>query len=60
MNNPITIQKHKNITLATGKKLHVIKIEDIVRCEAFNTYTLFYLSNGAQILMTKTLKEYES
>jgi len=35
-----------------------VNIADIVRCQADNTYTLFVLNNGEQILVSKTLKEY--
>ena len=35
-----------------------VKITDIVRCEASNNYTTFYLQNGEQVLVCKTLKEF--
>ncbi len=35
-----------------------VNIADIIRCQADNTYTLFVLNNGEQILVSKTLKEY--
>ncbi len=49
----------KKIILSTADKIHVLKVTDIVRCEAADTYTLFHLQNGEQIVVTKTLKEYE-
>ncbi|MEJ7682804.1 MAG: LytTR family DNA-binding domain-containing protein [Segetibacter sp.] len=35
-----------------------VSIDDIIRCEANNTYTFFYLTTGERILVSKTLKEY--
>lgn len=35
-----------------------VNIADIIRCQADNTYTLFVLVGGEQILVSKTLKEY--
>lgn len=42
-------------------QLHEIKyvsVDEIIRCEADNSYTLFYLSNGEKILISRSLKEY--
>ncbi len=49
----------KKIVLSSSGKIHILKVADIIRCEAMNTYTLFYLKNGEQLLITKILKEYE-
>jgi two-component system LytT family response regulator len=32
---------------------------DIVRCESDGNYTLFFLSDGRKLLVTKILKEYD-
>lgn len=48
----------KRIILRTSDFLHVVRIEEIVRCEATNNYTFFYLKNGKKILVSKTIKEY--
>jgi len=37
-----------------------VNIEDIVRCEADDNYTNFMLNNGNHILVSKTIKEYET
>ncbi len=49
----------RRITLHTLDKIHVVNINDIVRCEADVNYTRFFFSNGTALLVTKTLKEYE-
>lgn len=46
------------IALPTLSEIRYIKVNNIVRCEAENNYTTFYLNNGEQILVCKTLKEY--
>jgi len=46
------------IALPLFSETRYISINDIVRCEADNTYTRFFLTNGEQVLVSKTLKEY--
>jgi two-component system, LytTR family, response regulator len=38
----------------------IISIDDIIYCEADSCYTIFKLTNGKQIISSKTLAEYES
>ena len=58
-----TLLRNKNgferITLPTFEGFRFINLKDIVRCEADNNYTNFYLNSGEKILVTKTLKEYD-
>lgn len=49
---------HK-IVLSTSEKIHVIETDQILRCESDNYYTNFFLTDGKQILISKTLKENE-
>lgn len=49
---------HK-IVLSTAEKIHVIDVDDILRCESDNYYTYFYFTNGDKLLISKTLKENE-
>ena len=49
---------HK-IILSTVEKIHVIDVDDILRCESDNYYTYFYFINGDKLLISKTLKENE-
>jgi two-component system LytT family response regulator len=46
------------IALQQQKETRYITLTDIIRCEADNTYTFFYLQNGERILVSKGLKEY--
>ena len=50
---------HRRIALSSSEKIHMVYVRDIIRCESQGAYTLFYLSNGEQILVTKNLKEFE-
>lgn len=49
----------QNITLNTEHKYHNIPLDEIVYVEADSNYSRFYLNNDKQILVTKTLKEFE-
>ncbi|RKX82132.1 MAG: DNA-binding response regulator [Spirochaetes bacterium] len=52
------LDRIKKIVLRTAESIHIISIEDIIRCEADVNYTTFYLKNGEKLLVSKTLKEY--
>lgn len=49
---------HK-IVLSTSEMIHVIQVDDIIRCESDNYYTYFYFTDGRKLLVSKTLKENE-
>lgn len=46
------------IALPLQQEIRYVQVQDIVRCEAENTYTFFYLKDGQQILVSRPLKEY--
>jgi two-component system LytT family response regulator len=48
------------IALPASDGVRFVKIKDVVRCESDNNYTMFYLNNKEKILISKTLKEYET
>jgi two-component system, LytTR family, response regulator len=50
---------HKRIAIHSLEKVHMINIDDIIRCESQGAYTIFHLKQKEQILATKNLKEYE-
>jgi two-component system, LytTR family, response regulator len=49
----------KKIVLKTSDSIHVVNINEIVRCEADGNYTVFMLAGGKKILVSNTLKEYD-
>lgn len=59
------LQQLKKPEAATGKialpmqsEIRYIPLTEIIRCEADNTYTFFFLANDEKILVSKSLKEY--
>lgn len=52
--------KTKRIALNTLEKIHIVNIEEILRCESNINYTMFYFTDGTKLLVTKTLKEFDN
>lgn len=50
---------NKRIALNSTDKVQVVNVDDIIQCESQKNYTLFYLTNKKQVLVTRTLKEFE-
>ncbi len=46
------------IALQMQSEIRYVNLAEIIRCEADNTYTHFFLSNDEKILVSKSLKEY--
>jgi len=49
----------RKIVLKTSESIHIVNIQNIIRCEADNNYTTFFTSQGEKIIISKGLKEYE-
>lgn len=49
----------KRIALSNSDGIHLVLIDDIIRCESDNNYTQFIFKNAKPILVSKTLKDYE-
>lgn len=49
----------RRIALNTADRVHVVNVSEIVRCESVSNYTRFHLEGGRQILVTRTLKEFD-
>lgn len=50
---------HERLALHTQDKIHIVNINDILRCESNVNYTEFHFANGKKLLVTKTLKDFE-
>ncbi|MFN5148115.1 MAG: LytR/AlgR family response regulator transcription factor [Flavobacteriia bacterium] len=50
----------RRLVLKTQESVYVIELDEIIRCEADRNYTSFFLTGGKKILVSKTLKEYET
>ncbi len=48
------------MVLKTQESNYVVPIEEIIRCESDKNYTFFYLNNGKKILVSKTLKDFDT
>lgn len=49
----------KKIILSNVDSIHIILIEDILYAESDNSYTTFYIIDGREILVSKSLKSFE-
>lgn len=47
------------IALPTAERILFVQVSEIIRCLGENNYTTVFLKNGASVLVSKTLKEYE-
>jgi two-component system LytT family response regulator len=52
-------ERSQKIVLSTAEMIHVISVDDIIRCESDNYYTYFHFVDGRKLLVSKTLKENE-
>ena len=50
----------KRIILHTSDHLQLVSVSDIIRAEADSNYTSFSLANGKHVLVSRTIKEFES
>ncbi len=55
-----TASEHNKIALPTDDGLILVQVTQIIRCEADGNYTRFYLAGGEAMLVSKTLKEFET
>ncbi|SMC97873.1 LytR/AlgR family response regulator transcription factor [Pedobacter nyackensis] len=46
------------IALPQLYEIRYVSINEIIRCEADNSYTFFFLTNGDRILVSRSIKEY--
>jgi two-component system LytT family response regulator len=60
LQNNINPNMKRRLVLKTQESVHVVDLDNIIRCEADRNYTSFYLVGGKKILVSKTLKEYET
>jgi len=49
----------EKIALPSTNGLELVKVKDIVYCQADSNYTVFHLNDGQQIMVSRSLKEYD-
>jgi two-component system LytT family response regulator len=60
INNAAEVKEEdQKIILSTSEGIHIIKVKNIIRCQADDYYTNFFLNDGRKIMISKTLKESE-
>ncbi|MFO7370074.1 MAG: LytTR family DNA-binding domain-containing protein [Bacteroidales bacterium] len=52
-------EKLRKIVLKTFDSIYVVDLQDIIRCESDNSYTLFYLKDSRKIMVSSVLKDYD-
>ncbi len=50
---------NERLALHSQDKIQIVEIQSILRCESSVNYTTFFFNNGDQVVVTKTLKEFE-
>ncbi|MDY0103248.1 MAG: LytTR family DNA-binding domain-containing protein [Lentimicrobium sp.] len=53
------LDKLRKIVLKTAESIHIINVDNIIRCESDVNYTTFFLINGKRLLVSKPLKDYD-
>ena len=59
ISNKKASNEEKKIVLNDAQNTYLIGVKEIVRCEADVNYTCFYLADGRQIVVSKTLKSFD-
>lgn len=57
MERPNNLQK---LILKTAEKVYSVNVQDIVHCESEKNYTTFYFVNAPRLVVSNTLKDYET
>lgn len=52
-------QSPEKIVLPTEEGYVFVDVKSVVRCEAESNYTVFHLTNGSKVIVSRTLREYE-
>lgn len=53
-------KNNQKLILKTAERIYSVNVQDIIRCESEKNYSTFYLLNGQKLLVSTTLKEYET
>ncbi|MFC2106842.1 LytR/AlgR family response regulator transcription factor [Bacteroidota bacterium] len=54
-----TNSKIKKLVLKTSDSVHVVSLNEIIRCQSDKNYTHFFTIHNERIIVSKTLKEFE-
>jgi two-component system LytT family response regulator len=59
LSNKALNKGEQKLIIPSSEGLHIINIDDIIRCEASDVYTYFYLNSGKKLIASKSLNNYE-
>jgi len=59
LSNNLKPSENKRIILRTMEKLHLVPVQEIIRCEADRNYTSFFLQDKRIIMVSGSIKDYE-
>lgn len=51
--------KDRRLSLKTLDSIHLVQVDQIVRCQSDNSYTTVHLSDGRSIVVSRPIKEFE-
>jgi len=51
--------KNKKLVLKTTTNVHVVDLDNVIRCQSDKNYTHFFTTDNEQITVSKTLKEFD-
>lgn len=51
--------KDRRLSLRTQESIHLVQVDQIVRCQSDNSYTTVHLSDGRSIVVSRPIKEFE-
>ena len=54
-----TSHDNKKLVLKTSNNIHIINIDNIIRLESDQNYSVFHIVDGRKIMVSKTLGEYD-
>ena len=60
LENNIQPGNRRKLVLKTQECVYIVDLMEIIRCEADKNYTFFFLNNGKKILVSRTLKDFET
>lgn len=60
LQNTINTDRLQKIVLSTSEGMHIVEVNDIIRCEADDYYTHVFITGRKPIMISKTLKEIEN
>ncbi len=60
LENNIQPGNRRKLVLKTQECVYIVDLSEIIRCEADKNYTFFFLNSGKKILVSRTLKDFET